>query len=73
MAKKDGEFAAIIALKCETDFVAKTAADVFAFADDQLNELVNAGALQRKSKLPAWRLFLDFYEKSPFAAPGFVL
>ena len=25
LAKKDGEFAAIIALKCETDFVAKNA------------------------------------------------
>ena len=33
LAKKDGEFAAIIALKCETDFVAKNA-DFIAFAND---------------------------------------
>ena len=47
LAKKDGEFAAIIALKCETDFVAKNA-DFIALTQAILDAAVAT---------PSWRLF----------------
>ena len=40
LAKKDGEFAAIIALKCETDFVAKNA-DFVALTPVSYTHLIN--------------------------------
>ena len=40
LAKKDGEFAAIIALKCETDFVAKNA-DFQSYVEEVANQALN--------------------------------
>ena len=53
LAKKDGEFAAIIALKCETDFVAKNA-DFVALTQAILDAAVANRCKHRCTPFPAW-------------------